>query len=71
VLCHKHRDELKLKDKWVEIWLKPVIEALDTSTPLHRSLIAEVKTFLILIKKIKNEILVYFTKNSSRSFRIF
>jgi hypothetical protein len=43
VLCHKHRDEEKTKDQWIQIWLKPVIYALDTSTPLHRFLIAEVK----------------------------
>jgi hypothetical protein len=52
VLCHKHRDEEKLKDKWKQIWLKPVVEALDTSTPLHRFLIVEVKLFEIFIKYI-------------------
>ncbi|CAF1020119.1 unnamed protein product [Rotaria sordida] len=41
VLCHKHREEEKSIDKWKQIWLKPVIDALDTSTPLHRFLIAE------------------------------
>ena len=42
VLCHKHHDEEQSKDQWIEIWFKPVAHALDTSTPLHRSLIAEV-----------------------------
>jgi hypothetical protein len=42
VLCHKHNEEEKSKDKWKQIWLKPVVHALDTSTPLHRFLIAEV-----------------------------
>ncbi|CAF1033829.1 unnamed protein product [Adineta steineri] len=41
VLCHKHYEEEKLKDQWKQIWLKPVVHALDTSTPLHRFLIAE------------------------------
>ena len=42
VLCHKHREGEKSKEKWIEIWLKPVIESLDTSNPLHRSLLTEV-----------------------------
>jgi hypothetical protein len=42
VLCHKHYEEEKSKDQWKQIWLKPVIHALDTSTALHRFLIAEV-----------------------------
>ena len=41
VLCHKHSEEEKCKEKWINIWLKPVIEALDSSTSLHRFLIAE------------------------------
>ncbi|CAF1116719.1 unnamed protein product [Adineta ricciae] len=41
VLCHKHYEEEKVKDKWKQIWLKPVVQALDTSSPLHRFLIAE------------------------------
>ena len=43
VLCHKHRDEQNSKDQWIDIWLKPVVYALDRSTSLHRFLIAEVK----------------------------
>jgi hypothetical protein len=42
VLCLKHSEEMKEKGQWKEIWLKPVIDAIDTSTSLHRSLIAEV-----------------------------
>ncbi len=60
VLCHKHREEEKSKDKWNQIWLKPVIHALDTSTPLHRSLIAEVNHWKIFIK-FNKIFLVYFT----------
>ncbi|CAF4596047.1 unnamed protein product [Rotaria socialis] len=41
VLCHKHREEEKSTEIWKQTWLKPVVDALDTSTPLHRSLIAE------------------------------
>jgi hypothetical protein len=43
VLCHKHHEEEKSKEQWKQIWLTPVVQALDTSTPLHRSLIAEVR----------------------------
>jgi hypothetical protein len=42
VLCDKHRHEHQSGHTWKAIWFAPVIDALDRSNALHRSLIAEV-----------------------------
>ena len=38
VLGHKHNEEEKSKNKWKQIWLRPTIQALDTSTSYCRSI---------------------------------